>query len=154
VFKVTVLTYKTLHIQQPAYLYVCYTAISLPLLYVLLVRTSFWYRCQTQFLVDVTSAMLQQISGTTPQTQLKTHLPSAHLKLTINPIDLTSSVNTKHNCLLSIWWLPHLSFDFFDHVHVISSRIIITIISINYKNSKHYTANILIQKYEKLIPCT
>jgi len=42
----------------------------------------------------------------TSQTRSKTHLPSPHLKLALNPFCLTWSTNTRHDCLLSIWWLP------------------------------------------------
>jgi len=39
----------------------------------------------------------------TSQVESKTHLPSPHLKLALNPTCLTWSKNTRHDCLLSIW---------------------------------------------------
>jgi len=53
------------------------------------------------------------------------HLPSPHSELTLTLTSLAWSTNTRHNCLLTTWWLPAPQIPFFDHLHVISSRIII-----------------------------
>jgi len=72
-----------------------------------------------QNLTAVSSSMLfyqstlQQKPGITSETQSKTHFPSSCLKLAVNPTRLTSSINTRHDCFLSIWRLPASQIWFF-----------------------------------------
>jgi len=59
---------------------------------------------------------------------VKTHLPSLHLELALDPTCLTSSRNIRQTAFSPSGYCPRPRFDFFNHACIISSRIIIILL--------------------------
>jgi len=113
VFKVAVLTYKTLHTQQSAYLHRLLhpyqpsrtlRSASQDLIQIPLLQTNFG-RCSLSYTPGITS-----------RTQSETHLSTLHLKLALYPTCLTLSTNTSildTTAFSPSGVCPRLRFDFF-----------------------------------------
>jgi len=120
VFKVAVLTYKTLHTQKPAHLHRLLNlyrpshtlrSVSHHILQILLLNTNFGWRSFSYASAETRNKLPGAVNS----------FPSQHSKLALTPTCLTCSVNSRHDCLLATWWLqapqiwffrPHVRYKF------------------------------------------